>query len=155
MSKPTSIFPALLLLAFTLLVAGCGSGDGDTLTKAEFVEQADALCRKIDRQQAGEFAAYGRKNAKDFNRSPEKGLEKAILELVVPSVRNEIKEVKALGVPEDDEAQVEEFFAEVEAALKKTGKDPLSIENGRPKNPFFGSFKLGQAYGFNDCSEMS
>ena len=157
MIKRISIFLAFALIAAPSLIAtGCGgSGSEDeTLSKSEFIRRADSLCRKVDQREAGEFAAYGRANAKSFNQDPEKGLEKAIRVLVLPSIRKEIEEIKTLGIPEGDEDQVEGFFTEVEAAIAKTDEDPLSIENSRPQSPFFPSYKLGRAYGFNNCAEM-
>ena len=39
---------ALLLLAGSIVVSGCGGGGGDRLSQAEFVAKADAICQEYE-----------------------------------------------------------------------------------------------------------
>lgn len=157
MTKPFSIFPVLALVALALLAAGCGgSSDAEsTLTKAEFIKKADSLCAKADEREAGEYAAWSRQNAEKYGPGElQKGLEVALLKFLVPSIREQVEEIKALGPPEEGEEQLEKYFDEVEVAVQKMEEKPLSVQLSRTQSPFFGSYKLGRAYGFAACSEI-
>lgn len=156
--KHISTLPVFALTALALVIGGCGGSDGGdaAITKAEFIKQADALCKKVDEREFGEFGAWAKANDKKLVGLSTGQVEKeAIRAIVVPSVRNEIEEVKAIGIPEGDEEELEKFFDEVEVAIEKTEKNPLSAEKSRSQSPFFGSYELGRAYGFSDCAEMS
>ncbi len=144
----------LVLSALALVIAGCGSDD-DTLTKAEFIKQADVICKKADDREAGEFVALAKSNPGEFEPpNVKKGQEKAIRVILIPSIQKQVKDVEALGIPEGDEEELERFFDEVESGLEKVKEDPLSIDSSREKSPLYGSFKLGQAYGFKLCREI-
>jgi hypothetical protein len=163
--KNLSALLILILTTLALVIAGCGSGsdsgsdtgsEKETLTKAEFITQADALCKKIDEREFGEVTAWTKANDKQLDGLPlEERSKRVLAAILVPSVRNEAKEIKALGIPEGDEEQLEKFFEEVDVALKKTEKEPLIVTGTLKESPFFGSYKRGRAYGFKECAEMT
>lgn len=171
MTKLTSKSLALALAALALFIAGCGdsssgsdsdngsggsTGDEVALTKAEFIKQADALCKKVDEREFGEYTAWIEAEKKALKGlSPDATTEKAIRVIFIPSIRGQIGEMTALGIPEGDEEELEEFFDQVRVGLKKTEKDPLSANGTLEESPFYGAYKVGSAYGFKDCDEIS
>jgi hypothetical protein len=168
MFKPISTLSILALVALALFVAGCGgsdngnataSGDGSTTgnapSKAEFIKQAEDICGKADTREANGVQIYIVKNRQSL-----KGLsvfevdKKIILQIVLPSIREEVKELKALGLPEEDKKELEKYFDEVARGLEKGEKAPLTVENEIAQNAFFGAFKTGKAYGFYECARI-
>jgi hypothetical protein len=157
MLRPIMKLAVIALSVLALFVAGCGGSgsDEETLTKAEFIKQADALCKKVDEREFGEYGAWSKANEKQLNGlSPNEVGAKAIAAIVVPSVRKEMEEIKALGIPEGDEETLEKYFEAGEKGVKGTEKNPISANAARPENPFWESFKLGSAYGFKECDEL-
>jgi hypothetical protein len=151
MIKPLSILPVLAVAA--LLAVGCGGSDS-TLSKADFIAQADAICEKTDKTQAKEFQAYEQKNAKTLSTlSPEEAEEKLIATVGLPSVLKEAEELEALGVPKGEEKEVEAILTGIEAAVKKAEKEPESVE-GDAKSPFDEVDKMAGEYGFKACAEV-
>ena len=95
------------LIAVTLAVAlaGCGgSGGGDRLSKTEWVEQADAICKRVnDRLEQTE--------------QPETMPELVtVLDQGLKDVNEAIADLRELEPPEDIEPEVDAWFAKVEAA---------------------------------------
>lgn len=102
---------AAVLIAIALIVAGCGGGGGSSstaaLTKAQYVKQADAICKKgqQEREAAVNELAEEVKPGAEAGELPKAGLVKAIIE----PLGNMVDELAALPAPEGDEEQVEEI----------------------------------------------
>lgn len=174
MLKPTSIFPALLLAAFALFVAGCGGGDEGTTgsvgndtslaksqegapSKAEFIKQAEAVCDKSNATRFNEAAKYRNRHKKELDAlSPIASEEKIIRAIVLPSVQKEAEDLGALVPPKGDEKTIETIVAEVEKGVKKAKKNPYSISLEVPSEyPFR---KVGiriRSYGINACRNIA
>jgi hypothetical protein len=161
---------ALLLLAFGLafasLLTGCGGGQGasasnaaetTTLTKAEFIKKADEICRKADISQDDKGLVYRNKHARELEKLPPIAAEeKLIVAIIIPSIRQQAKEMEALGAPKGEGKKLESFVAGIEAGLKRAEKHPYHIEWEYPtQNPFFAVDEALGKYGFAYCSNMS
>jgi hypothetical protein len=131
-----------LVVTATLLVA-CG-GD-DELTKAQFIQQADAICKKGNQRidAAAEQVFSG-------NREPSKAqLNRFATQTLIPDVQRQIDEVRALDEPSEDEDQVNEFLDSAQAELDKGREDPSYMTS---EKSFAKTNELGQQYGFKVCS---
>ncbi len=84
--------------AAALIAAGCGGGgdNGDSLSNAEYIEQADAICAAFERQ----LDAIDEPTS-DAGFVP-------FLRAVLPIIRAQIDELRALNPPADIEGQVNE-----------------------------------------------
>jgi hypothetical protein len=144
-----------LASAFVVLIAGCGSSDA-TLSKSEFIAKADAACKKADKTQAGEAAAYQRVHAKEFaSLSEEERIEKLIDVVLLPSIKREAEGIEALPPPSDDEQKVQGIVKGIEKAIKEAEKDPGSVETSTGSGgPFHDVDKLAREYGFKECNEI-
>lgn len=173
MSKRLTL-PALLALALALIAVGCGSGEdsssgtggggGETssdqtasLSKAEFIKQADAVCSKGKKEVEAQFAAYLKKNkiegigAKGEPR-PEAEERKAdvVLTIGVPAYRKQLEEIDALPAPAGDEATVEEFVSAAEEGVEVVEEEPKAVFDGTSK-AFAEADKVAKGYGFKVC----
>src|ERR1043165_5403074 len=86
----------LMLVAICSLSAGCGSGSSEqTLTKHEFIVRADHICERVRTTVADTAIAYKRKDP---------SIEEVDLvpKVAVPSIEEEIRQIKALGMPSKD-----------------------------------------------------
>jgi hypothetical protein len=133
------------ILALGVVVAGCG-GDDDTLTKAQFIKQADAICKKGNKRiDAGAEDVFTTKG------QPSKAqLTTFATDTLIPDIQGQVDDVRALNEPSEDEDQVNAFLDSAQAELDKGKEDPLYMTT--PQS-FKETNKLGKAYGFKVCSQ--
>jgi hypothetical protein len=98
-------------LAALVALSACG-GDGGRLSKAEFVDRADAICAKYDKQ-----IEPLQENAGDSAEELATALDK-----IIPIVEREGNELKELKPPEEDQetfdAWIDEGFRAVETGKR-------------------------------------
>lgn len=144
-------------LLSALLVAGCGgdSGTGATtapLGKAEFIKRADAACTQRVEEARTKFFAYGRSVAQENESPAERKAHYATVAetIIVPELRQQIADVKALGVPKGDEEGVEAILLAIENGIAKVEAHPKQAieESERVLEP---AGKLAKAYGLEVC----
>lgn len=98
-----------------LCLAACGDddggGDGQGLTKAEFIRQADAICGETDEDLKTIQAELDRLGTSDFGKSAD------LIRDIVDRVEVELDDLRALTPPEEDAESVDETFDFVEDQL--------------------------------------
>ena len=137
-----------LLFALAALIAGCGgddegSGSGEPLTKAEFLEQGNAICAEGNE---AINAAAG-----DLNQnSPPEEIQAFASETLVPEVQNQIDGLRGLSPPEGDEATVEAILDAAQEANDQVEEDPSAITSN--EDPFNEANDLASEYGLQECA---
>lgn len=130
--------------ALVVLTAGCGGGSAQ-LTHEEFVSQGNAICAKgtakINESGTTAFASPG---------SPTEAETIAFAKkVVVPTVQDELDQLRALSAPDSEEARVEEILDKVQAAVDEVKADPgLLIQD----NGFEEANQLADDYGLAACA---
>jgi hypothetical protein len=154
-SKLIAVLAAATAILF--IVAGCGGGDdssstSSSITKAQFIKQADAICAKGNKENEAEFEEFAKEKGLSESKEPTKAQqEEAISDIVAPGVQKQIEEIDALGAPEGDEGKVEAMIAAVEEGAGKIEENPASLIEG--KNPLAKGSKLAKEYGLKTCGE--
>ncbi len=144
-----------VLVALAAIVAGCGGGDDTTdetvtLTKAEFIKQGDAICKKGNDQSEKEAEEFAEDNDFSLEKASKDQLEEAVSEVLVPNLERQTEELDALGAPEGDEDEVEAIIVSLEDATGEIEDDPgIVFQGGVLKKPS----KLAESYGFKVCGE--
>lgn len=155
------IFASVVFAA--LLWTGCGSSDSSesetgSLTKAQFIKQADAICQKGSRQAEREYATYVRRNSDvvspQTTQSEQAAAAAEIIDTVyIPAHEKEIDEIRSLGAPESDEEKVTAILDAMQRALAVAEDHPLGfLRNGDSAyRSFAKAGKLAKAYGLTVC----
>lgn len=136
---------AVLLLA--LLGAGCGGDDeGEALTKAQFLKQGNAICKKSEEERGKVIAETSAKfSGKEFTLKQQEDL---ILQ-VLPTYENAATKIEELGAPEGDEEKVEEIVKAMEEAAVQVKASPgTALETNVP---FKEANELVEKYGLDSC----
>lgn len=106
---------ALLLLGVT----SCGGSDPG-ITKAEYLREGNAICSRGNEQiaavakqpppgaSADAVATFGR--------------------VFVPGIRDQIRQLRALGYPKGDKAELEAAFGQAAKILDRAERDPATID---------------------------
>jgi hypothetical protein len=139
------------------LLAGCGGGgddaSGSSISKAEFIAKADAICKQSNKRMESEIFKYLRTNrVKGSLRKPSlEDNEKFIVAVLIPNLKREIKELKALGVPAGDEEKVNAMIAALEEGLQTAEDDTKSVAGGTSDIVFGIASRLAGEYGLETC----
>ncbi|HET9162398.1 MAG TPA: hypothetical protein VFN89_02990 [Solirubrobacterales bacterium] len=156
MNKQLFVFFATVLAA-ALLVAGCGSSDDNgttaSLSKAQFVKQGNAICRKGNAQIESEFEEFAEEHHLGKHEKPSKKvLAEATETVLIPAITTQIEGLRALGAPEGDEGEIDEILSGAEEALEEAEEDPAAFTEGEPTK-FKQVNKKARAYGLTVCAE--
>jgi hypothetical protein len=136
------------VLATGLIAAGCGGDDddgggGESITKEEFIAEADAICREDGEsiEQAGQDI------------QTEADVEDFILNTIVPTLREEVEQIRDLGAPAGDEDQINAMLDAVDEGLDEIEDDPSAATN-TAANPLNEASRLAQDYGLQVCGRQ-
>jgi len=140
-------------IVVALVMVGCGGSDSSTaassISKEEFITKADAICKKgTERLQA----AIGRvlKNQPNITKVSKGEQEKIVATAMVPSVSREVKELRALPIPEGDEEKVDAMITALEEGVETAERDPEAVT--KSSDAVFGiSSRIAGEYGLEAC----
>jgi len=139
-----------LLAALTLLaLAACGGDDGAASDEtADFIAKADEICRRADEEAVAQigrkFAGLDPENAKP------RELRRLAEEILVPSMKKQLKELRALLAPEADADELNRIYAKLEASIDEVLDDPTLVLAGSTPS-LQEATQLASDFGFKEC----
>jgi hypothetical protein len=137
------------VLAMVAIATGCGGGDSERLTKAEFIEQGDAICEQSNNQIRKEYEAFAKSNeVKEAELTNAQGAEIGG-QILLPNMQTQAEELRELNPPEADEKQIVKMLDALEAGIAKARDEPKSLIGA--DYPFAETNELAQKYGFKVC----
>jgi hypothetical protein len=140
--------------AVILAVAGCGGGsDSSTpsITKAQFIEKADASCKKNEEQIRADFNTYVKEHEKEALTNPtEEDFANLVDAVIAPSLEQEVEEIRALGAPKGEEDQVEAILAATEEGREQAEEDSKAAVQGSTAG-LEKATKLAREFGLKAC----
>lgn len=138
-----------LAAALAVLVAGCGGGDDETssLTRQQFVKQANAICQE-QTQKRNKVIQDAIADTDQNKLLPKSEREDIIVEALPPYAETPEK-LEALGAPEGDEEKVEEILEAMEKAAADAKADPSKALTSTEQ--FEEANKLSGDYGLTSC----
>jgi SpoVK/Ycf46/Vps4 family AAA+-type ATPase len=144
-------FVVVAVLAAGAIATGCGSSDdnGDStttasLTKAEWIAKADAICRQGN-QQINQAAHQQFGNQKPTAAE----VQQFTANSLIPNVQSQVDQIQALGASSGEEDQVNKILDTVQADIDKAKSDPNTISD----KTFADGNALAQQYGLKVCGK--
>jgi hypothetical protein len=137
-------FSAIAAAVALALGVGCGD-DEETLTKAEFIEQADAICAAGNEELNSLEPDFG------ADKNPAEIVDSFVSEELVPVLQAEHDDIEALGAPEGDEAEVESLLASLQGAIDAAEEDPMAFVIS--DDAFAEADQAAEAYGLKECGQ--
>jgi len=158
----------LLTLVIAALAVGCGGDDSSdaadadsssesnstfttsSLNKDQYIKRVNAICVKAREDRLEAFEAYLKDEPA---KSPEDDvLAVAIKETFPERMEEQVAEIRELGVPEGDAAEVQGFLV----AFENSAEDASAMTDLDSKAPFDKSFSkagvLAKEYGIDECA---
>jgi hypothetical protein len=145
---------AALLVALAVIVTGCGGSSSTTaaITKAEFVKKGNAICTAGNERVQKEVNSYIGKSGLKEGEEPSKAQDEELAEtILLPSVSQEVEEIKALGIPSEEGEGAEAVIESAEESIAKGEEDPAAVISS--ENTFAKTNKLAHDYGLTVCGE--
>jgi hypothetical protein len=139
----------LSVLAVAGIAAGCGGDDSEPLTKAEFIKQADAVCKDAKETKQKDFEKFT-KEIEDGKKKATTSTEQELIDaVVVPALEKQSAVLGELDPPEGEEEKVEALHAELDNVLAEAKENPTGSEVSAA--PFAKLQKSSNEYGFKYC----
>jgi hypothetical protein len=138
-----------VVVAAACAAGGAGCGDSKGPSKADYLAKAKAVCQ---RGNAALTAASQQAIAKvpPGEKLSGPAIEEFVRNTVVPTIRNQIKELRAIEAPKGEKGHVEEIYAELDKGLDELEKAPAKLTDG--SNVFATADTLAQKYGISVCA---
>lgn len=139
----------LVALFATVVAAGCGGDEAKPLSKAEYIKQGDAICKKSGDQIDKEVKESG---LAEGGEPSEKEITTFAEETLTPALEGQVADLRDLPTPKGDEDTLDKLYEDVETATAKIEEDPkLLLQQG--EDPFEKPNADAQKYGFKVCGE--
>jgi hypothetical protein len=146
-----ALSPALVVALLIAVLAGCGGGDSQTsLTKAQFVQRANAICAQNTGDIVGPVEQYVHSHS-NSGQSKEELTADAVRQAILPRFQRQVKEIRALGFPSGDEQQIESFLTSMQQAIDSLDSQQ-KLDLFTDLDESFTAAKIrAQKYGLTDC----
>jgi len=154
---------AFLVLAATLAVVvvagGCGGASADEITvqtgslsKAEFIKRANAICEAVRSRFLREYVAlYEQKKPKLTGAAPGVWLSEVVDAVLLPNYEQRmIDEISALGAPASEEKEVASFLNSLQQRLDEVHQNPVELT--KSPYPFAKPARVAKKYGLTGCA---
>ena len=138
-------------VAVALFATGCGGSDAPT--KAAYITEADALCKKADKKKQDALESYLQKAVPTArNKLSLVEAEKLTTEVVLPALREEADELSELDVPDEEGAKkgAEAVITSFSKGLEELESNPALMANVKT-GPLSEASDLAQKYCFKVC----
>jgi hypothetical protein len=126
----------------TLLAVGCGGG-GESISKEDFIEQADEICA------AGSEELDAILDELEPATPTSDDIAEFLRDDYVPNIRAQIDDIRELGFPEGDEDELDAILDDSESVLDDIEEDPQTAV--QQANPFAEVNQQLQEYGLTEC----
>jgi hypothetical protein len=144
-----SVIGVLVVLAIGV---GCGGGDDDSLSKADFVKQADEICARKEAEKNKKLEASFQQLGKE-GKSGKQAEEELVTDAALPPISEMTEELKDLGAPSGEEDQADAMVEAFEAEIEKIEDDPASVIN-ETGGEFAKANQLAKQMGLKVCSQV-
>jgi hypothetical protein len=147
----------VVMASIAAVVLGCGGGGDDAPaagppSKAEFIEQANAICERESATLAEDALEFERRRARS---KPEPGSIDMPHLVYLPVKENQVWRIEQLRVPSGEGKRIEEVLDATRSAIDSAAVD-LKLPSIAAAERYFGeSDKLYRAYGLDSCANKS
>jgi hypothetical protein len=149
--RTTTIRVFAVLAATALAVSGAACGE-EGVSKPEYLAKARAVCQK-GRQTLTDAADAVFAKVPPGQKLSEPEIDNFVRQTVIPTIRDQVKELRALPPPKGKKGEVEEIYRALDEGLDELEKNPQRLLDG--SNVFAEADTLATRYGISVCATTS
>lgn len=158
-SRSTSLL--IFVLALAAIASGCGSGaegnsepstsiETSSISKAEFVEKANAICKSGKPELVDAISEYQKKHLDVVS---VKLVPDTARKVIGPELQAQIDQIRSLGAPPGDAAEIEKFFASLFRGVDEViAIKPTTFEEA--ERMFVPAGENALRYGIDQCEYL-
>jgi hypothetical protein len=148
--RKTTLFRAAALLAAAgLAVSASGCGGSEGVSKREYLARAKPACRKGNQVLTDASNATFAK-VPPGQKLPDAEIEAFVRQTVIPTIRDQVKQLRALPPPQGKKGKVEEIYRAFDKGLDELAKSPKKLIDG--SNVIAEADRLATKYGISVCA---
>jgi hypothetical protein len=136
-----------------MLFAGCG-GSGDSseqIDKEAFIAQANKICEEVSGKLAADITSINKKASANPNADLSKAQIAMVKEGLIPRLEEELRRIRALGVPQDAKREVEALFAAYRKGIERTKEKAKLVALTERLAPHEVIAVAGTRFGVTEC----
>jgi len=150
--RTTTTRAVALLVAVGFAVSATACGDSGGVSRSEYLAKAKAVCQKGNQTLTdASNATFAKVPPGQKLSDPE--IEAFVRQTVIPTIRDQVKQLRALPPPKGKKAQVEEIYRALDKGLDELEKTPKKLLDG--SNVFAEADSLATKYGISLCAATS
>jgi hypothetical protein len=140
------------ILGITSFLFGCGGGSSDNspVTKQEFTEQLQAVCKEGREKRQELLKALSKEYYEERAARPTDSYQAKNLRKLMAILGSTTAKIAAIGLPKGEEKQVEEWIRMREEATAKVEASPLGTRDNL-QAIFEGTAARSRALGLGSC----
>lgn len=152
-----------LALGVSLALSGCGGENEEVtteaprLTKKALAERMGDICQEHTDRQVIAIEKFDKKHGIPYGPAHEKAtdaqLEKELVVVMLPIVRDNIRDLEKLRPPRSQEAKLEAFLRALEHGIEVSEEDPSWVTGSTSKEPFHRARELAWELGTAYCGQ--
>ena len=147
--RTTTKMRAMALLAAAGLAVPAAACGEDGITKAEYLAKAKAVCQKGNQTLSeASNAVFAKVPPGQKLSDPE--IENFVRQTVIPTIRDQVRQLRALPPPKGKKSQVEEIYRALDKGLDELETSPKKLIDG--SNVFAEADSLAAKYGISVCA---
>lgn len=147
--RTTTKMRAMALLAAAGLAVPAAACGEDGVSKTEYLAKAKAVCQKGNQTLTeASNATFAKVPPGQKLSDPE--MENFVRQTVIPTIRDQVKQLRALPPPKGKKGKVEEIYRALDTGLDELEKNPRKLIDG--SNVFAEADSLAAKYGIGVCA---
>jgi hypothetical protein len=145
-TKRTAVLAGAACLA--VAASACG-GNSKGISKSDYLARAKAVCQKGNQTlTAASNAAFAK--VPPGQKLSDQQIEDFVRTTVIPTLRDQIKELRAIPPPKGEKGHVEEIYTALDKGLDELQQNPRKLTDG--SNVFADADTLANKYGISVCA---
>lgn len=151
--KPATALIAVFCIAVAAMVGGCGGSDDDTIAKAEYVKQGNAICAKAVADRNVAVQAAVKKEEAGPGKPDEAFSEELVIDVALPPLTQMTDELAALSDPDPGADEAAAIVGSFETGIEEVEDDPARVVKGTV-DPFKDAKEQAAKFGLKACSNV-
>lgn len=136
-------------LVLSLFAAGCGGGGDNTIDKAGFVSQANTICKEASGKMAAQLASISSRESAKPGYDHDKTQIVLVEEAFIPALEEELRKIRALGIPSDAAKEAKALLQAYERGIAKTKEQVQAV--AKSAVPYEGAELAAARLGISEC----